>query len=332
MKPLRIYTALAAMMLLCGCTSLDSGSSGTGTGMTASGTQATGETGSGTQTTGETGTGTQAAGDPAGSTDQTAASVPSDALDVRMLFPAGGSVALSGSGVVFARDGLNLRSQPTASSQKLALLKHGAAVKVKNAVCAAVKKHTPECWYQVEAGGKTGFISAEFAAVSFDTPVSAMDDTQRSALGILLFRQAYKLNWYFTQEGGIAATAYLTQKEDAEGWIPLEPKGLTVEKLLADYRKYFAMDFPYDINNCYREKDGTLYVMDEHPENPYVDYEELAFLTAATDDSLTYRTRAQWYTTGEFVMVTENDGVTEDDFVLNYTDGIWKIARFVPAI
>lgn len=316
MKPLRIYTALAAMMLLCGCTSLDSGS-GTGTGTTASGTQAAGESGSGTSTE---------------STAQTEPASPAEAVDVRTLFPAGGSVALSGSGTVFARDGLNLRSQPTANSQKITLLKHGAAVKVKNAVCAAVKHHTPECWYQVEAGGQTGFISAEFAAVSFDTPASAMDDTQRSALGILLFRQAYKLNQYFTQEGGIAATAYLTQKEDDEGWIPLEPKGLTVEKLLADYRKYFAMDFPYDIQNCYREKDGTLYVMDEHPENPYVDYEELAFLTAGTDDSLTYRTRVQWFTTGEFVMVTENDGVTEDDFVLKYTDGSWKIARFVPAI
>ncbi|MCR5305423.1 MAG: SH3 domain-containing protein [Oscillospiraceae bacterium] len=329
MKFFRLLVCLTAACLLCGCTSLDSaGSGGTGTDTAASGTQVSGTAASGTADSG-----TQASGESADTTAQTKPGIPSDAVDVRTAFPKGGSVVLSGSGVVFARDGLNLRSQPSASSQKITLLKHGTAVKVKNAVCTGVsKKHNPECWYQVDAGGKTGFVSAEFVAVSFDTPDSAMDDTQRSALGILLFRQAYKLNWYFTQEGGISATAYLTQKQTADGWIPLEPKGLTAEKILSDYKQYFDMDFPYPIEDSYKQTGDTLYVTSNFPENFYVDYEELAFLTGKTNDSITYRTKAQWYTSGEFVMYTENNGVTEEDFIIRYTDGIWKVARFIPAI
>ena len=350
MKTIRFLTLLTAACLLCGCTPLDSAGS---TAPTVSGTAVSGTAVSGTAVSGTAVSGTAVSGTAASGTDSTAgtddsvgtddsagtaaastaAADPASYLDVRTLFPKGGSVALSGSGVVFARDGLNLRSQPTASSQKITLLKHGTAVKVKNAVCTGVsKKHNPECWYQVDAGGKTGFVSAEFVAVSFDTPDSAMDDTQRSALGILLFRQAYKLNWYFTQEGGISATAYLTQKQTADGWIPLEPKGLTAEKILSDYKQYFDMDFPYPIEDSYKQTGDTLYVTGNFPENFYVDYEELAFLTGRTSDSITYRSKAQWFTTGEFVMYTENGGVTEEDFVIRYTDGVWKIARFIPAI
>ena len=317
----RFFSLMAAVcLLLCSCTPKDSAAgSGTGTGT---------ETGAAQ---------TAASGETAEPAAQTSASQPDVQMDtplmVELMFPKGGSVALTGTGFVFARSGLNLRSQPTANSQKLALLKHGTTVKLKNAVCANMsKKHIPECWYQVEANGQTGFVSAEFVAAAFDAPLNDLDDTQRAALGILLYRQAYKLYNYFFLEGGISATAKLENKATEDGWLPLEPKGLTIDSLLRDYAKYFASDFPYPIEDCYREQGGTLYVKETFPENFYVDYDELTELNAVTDSTMTYKAVGHWFTTGEFVMITENNGITEEKFVLQYTDGYWKIAGFTPIL
>ena len=316
---------VTAGLLLCGCTPKDSGGSVT-----------TG-TGSASSQTAVSGTADATAADPAGSETtgtalQTGTSLDTP-IDVTALFPKGGSVVLTGTGFVFARSGLNLRSQPTANSQKITLLKHGTTVKLKNAVCSNIsKKHIPECWYQVEANGQTGFVSAEFVAASFDTQPDSLDDVQRSALGILLYRQAYKLHEYFFLEGGVSATAKPESKRTDDGWYALEPKSLTIEKILSDYAKYFSSEFPYPIEECYQQRGDTLYVADNHPENFYVDYDELTELNACTDSTLTYKAVGHWYTTGEFVMMMENNGITEEKFVLQYADGTWKIAEFTPIL
>ena len=334
MKQLKrsLILLMSAGLLLCGCTPGQSGSVTTGTGTPASQTAGSGTTAAGApESTGsdaETSeSGTQTAAD-------TQPEIPMDQpLNVGALFPKGGSVVLTGTGYVFARSGLNLRSQPTANSQKITLLSHGTTVKLKNAVCANIgKRHIPECWYQVEANGKTGFVSAEFVAAAFDAPPDSLDDVQRAALGLLLYRQAYKLLDYFFREGGIAATAKPENKMTDDGWYPLEPKGLTIEKLLADYAKYFSSAFPYPIEECYEQRGDTLYVAANYPENFYVDYDELTELNGTAGNSLIYKAVGHWFTTGEFVMITENNGLTEERFVLQFTDGAWKIAEFTPIL
>ena len=257
-------------------------------------------------------------------TDAASADLP----DIAELFRKGASAELHGDGYVFARDGLNLRDKPTAMGKKLTTLGHGTAVKVKSVTRAdALYDYPFDCWLEVDAGGKHGYVSAEFVAFSCTDAPDKLNEGQQAALGVVLFQQARKLRDYFFREGGIRATG-IAKQPDADGWYAVEPKSLTLQQNLADYDKFFATEIWGGMESVYKVQNGQLYLEAMYPENPYTDHELLTQIIGITADSLTYCMYTQWYTTGEFVMFTENNGVTTAPFIIQYIGGTWKVTEF----
>lgn len=255
--------------------------------------------------------------------------VPGDLdIDIQALFVPGASAALSGKGYVFARDGLNLRDKPSSAGKKITTLKHGTEVTVKSVTNAKkTDDYGAQCWFAVEAGGKSGYVSAEFVALSCTDAPDSLTEMQQAALGIVLFQQGRKLRDYFFQEGGIRATKIAKQPVGDE-YYALEPKTLTLDQIKQDYDKYFAVEIWGGLDPVYKKQNGQLYIQPVVPENPYTDHELLTKITDVTADSITYCMHTQWYTEGEFVMFRENNGVTEAPFIIKYLGGAWKIAEF----
>ena len=256
---------------------------------------------------------------------------PADAFDCRTQFESGMRAApLYGTGFVFARSGLNLREQPTASSKKLMTIPYGTEIEVTELNVTGTLHYSGVRWLKAKTNGLEGYVLSDYVAVSCSKPGSEMTREEKAALGVLMYYQSRRLLDYYLYEGGIAVTAIDTNYDhllDGE-WQKLSPEGLTVSKLMDDYNRYFSMEFPFRTQQLYKEYDGSLYLEIVEGENLYLQYDELAYLTDETDNRLTFDAMGHWNTEGEFVMYTENGGVSHDQFVLEYTDGVWKTAAY----
>ncbi len=257
--------------------------------------------------------------------------LPNGAFDCRPQFENGSRISpITGKGWVFARSGLNLREKPSASSKKLTTIPFDTMIDVTALTFTGELSDDEARWLKVKTGGKEGYVSANYVAVSCSKKGGEMNDEERAALGMLMYYQSRRILEYYIFDGALRATGVDLKNMTEDYWAKLSPKGLTLQKIMDDFGRYFSMDYPYDPMRLYREENGWLYMQVETPENPYLDYDELTYLTKKTDTKLTYRAVGHWFTEGEFVMYTENGGIQNESFVIEYVDGVWKTAKYTP--
>ena len=258
------------------------------------------------------------------------AELPADAYDCRIPFESGTRTSpISGKGFVYARSGLNLRGKPSTSSQIIVTIPFSTEIDVTALTFNGDLFEDDARWLKVKYGAKEGYVLANYVAVSCSKKGSEMDDEERAALGMLMYYQSRRILEYYIFDGALRATGVdLDHIKDM--WAKLSPQGLTLKTIMDDFGKYFSMPYPYNLDNMYREENGSLYMYCETPENPYLDYDELTYLTEKSDTKLTYRAVGHWFTEGEFVMFPDNDGIEYEKFVLEYKDGVWKTAVYTP--
>lgn len=257
--------------------------------------------------------------------DRTTAQGSTDtAYPIDQIFRGGKVANISCEGTVFAPDGLNLRQKPSASSQKIKLLKDQTKLEVTGITLAGSIHDYEQRWLRVRAGSDEGYVLAEYVNCKCSEKAENLTEENRAALGVILYYQSMRLYLDFQREGGVPRMTH-TQKFLQNGnYMQLTPKGMTLKKLKENFHSYFAKSYDDSfIDECYVEQDGYLWSVTGYGDNVMLDYVELDRLEKQEPNALTYNVTVHWFNLAEEDDFTEFE---EKPFRLVYEDGCWKTA------
>ncbi len=275
--------------------------------------------------------GQPAAGSEAAQENPASAEIPAevqsgDGYEIAQIFDADGFAAVSCTGTVTAPDGLNLRESPGTGGKKITLLEDGTAVEVLGLKVSGNLYDLNDRWLKVRADGQEGYALAEYIAVECSTPAAQLSEQERAALGTVLYYQAMHLYPDYHRHAGPRGE-YLDQFKD--GFCRVVTKGnandaLTLENLKKEFHRYFSADCENDLDRCYIEDMGKLYVLVGYGDNVSTDYVLPNRMTAQSDTELKFDILVHHHP--EFVDEEFPEWV-HDTFRLVYEDGSWKTAE-----
>ena len=248
-------------------------------------------------------------------------------LDLKTVLPTDGTeIPLNARGQVCALDGLNLRKEPRASSDKQKLLLHASSVDIRGLVLTGPCQKLENRWLHVRAGGTDGYVSAEYVLTQCSLAPESLNDQQRAALGVILYYQGARLHRLFGYEGGIRRVSF-TGTRSEEGFRQISVQSLTKSQLYSDCQKYFTSQFAKDLLSvAYYEERGTLWVQ---PESYYK--HSLTSLKSAEPQQLkekdgsymVFSVYMDWNVPADAVAFDVPDML---DFTVVYESSCWKIA------
>ena len=234
--------------------------------------------------------------------------------------------ALRCSGRIIARDGLNLRSAPDAASVKLMTMDPETEAEILGFVRNGDVSDCNNRWLKLRVNGTEGFALAEYVAAECTTPAAELSEQERGTLGMILYYQALHLYPDYHRHGGPLGT-YTDQFR--EGYCRVLSEStlcgpLCLENLKKEFYRYFSAGIEQDLDLCYTEDSGKLYVMVGYGDNVALDYVQPALMTKQSDTELGYDITVHHYPEFADADFPEWD---HDTFRIVYEDGVWKTAE-----
>lgn len=279
-------------------------------------------TDAGSDTTASSAATTTTAASTTGAQQTTTAAVSNEPVAFGNYFRVNQVLPVSCKGTVQAPDGLNLRSEPNTASKKITLIKDGTAVDVEGIVLTGGIRDYSKRWLKVKSGSNEGYMLAEYVNCTCTTKPEELSTENRIALGTIFYYQSMRLILDYQRQGGVPNLKH-TNKYDTDGFDQLSP-AMTLAKLRESFRRYFAADYPDDFEECYKEKNGYLWVITGYGDNVMLDYVELDRLEKQEPDALTYNVTVHWFNLAEEADFTEFE---EMPFRIVYENGSWKTAE-----
>lgn len=221
-------------------------------------------------------------------------------------------------------DSVNFRDKAGRNGNQLKQFKKGTTLEITGITANGSVTDSANRWLRVKANGQEGYVNAEYVNAECKIPLSQLTGEEIGAMGILFYYQAERLDMVFRREGGLQGTR--TEEYDSEGYARVKPDGLTLDKLRADYHRWFTADTRDDFDQLYVEKNNALWVMTGYGDNVALEYAIPETLKERTDDSLTYVVREQLFPD----MTQDGSNTNLHDFRLRFTDGSWKADGFQP--
>ena len=234
--------------------------------------------------------------------------------------------ALSCSGRIIAKDGLNLRSAPDAASAKLMTMDPETQAEVLGFVRNGDVYNSDNRWLKLRVNGTEGFALAEYVAAECTTPAAELSEQERGTLGMILYYQALHLYPDYHRHGGPLGT-YTDQFREGYCRVLSESSlcgPLSLENLKKEFYRYFSAGIEQDLDRCYTEDSGKLYVMVGYGDNVALDYVQPAFMTKQSDTEFCYDITVHHYPEFADADFPEWD---HDTFRIVYEDGVWKTAE-----
>ena len=239
----------------------------------------------------------------------------------------GSFAATRAKGKVVAKDGLNLRAEPSMTGKKVTLLKLNTEVDVTGIYVTGQLSDYEKRWIKVKSGNNEGYVLAEYLDVQCSLPAEQLSCPERAALAVILYYQGMRLHVYFHREGGSPGYTH-AQKSDSEGFQQLLPKGLKLADLKANFHKFFSKSFTNELDDCYREHDGYLWVATGYGDNVLLDSNTLEKVTEFGEKLIRCTVKVHWRNLDENPDAYEE--WEENLFDLVYEDGFWKISEMTP--
>ena len=231
--------------------------------------------------------------------------------------------ALRCTGRVIAPDGLNFRTAPDANSAKMQTLDPETEVEVLGFVRSGDVYDFNNRWLKIRFNGNEGFALAEYIAVECTTPASELSVQERGTLGLILYYQSMHLYPDYPRHGGPLGTYTDQFREGYCRVLSSAAEPLSLDSLKKEFYRYFSRNMENDLDRCYTEDAGKLYVMVGYGDNVSLDYVLPDIMTGQSDNALDYHITV--HHNPEFVDAEFTEWAN-DDFRIVYEDGSWKTA------